>query len=85
MKLTKRQRYILERMRDGEELAAEGREVWIGTEKTSPMILVSLLRLCAISPDPLSHVYYQINETGRKMLNGDFSDLHSLIFKHGKA
>lgn len=66
--LTPRQLEILARMEDdGEELVVEGREVWIGYERTTPWTVRALLRVCAISDvsDVKGLERYAINGTGR--------------------
>ena len=54
------------------ELVQEGREVWLGYERSSPQIVYALLRACAIKDvsDSSSDIVrrYVINETGRTLL-----------------
>ncbi len=76
--LTKRQREILTLMADRPddddgELVLEGREAWLGLERTSPAMVWSLVRLMAVSNedgdgrlDGLTR--WRINETGRRLL-----------------
>lgn len=53
--ITRRQREVLEKMRDGEEeLVYERGEGWVGLEKVAPRTVFALLRLAAISLDPWS-------------------------------
>lgn len=57
---------------DDGELVQEGREVWIGQQRTSPRIVLALLRACAIKDDSDngrdSFRRYVINETGLAIL-----------------
>lgn len=77
--LTRRQREILQWLADHEddedgELVQEGREVWYGLERTSPGLVLSLVRMMAISADGLgggigSRVErWRINGTGKRIL-----------------
>ena len=76
-RLSPRALAILAKMWDDEdsldgELVQEGREVWLGYERSSPQIVYALLRACAIKDvsDSSNDVVrrYVINETGRKLL-----------------
>ena len=72
MKLTKRQRELLERMAAGEELVESGLEVWIGDERTNMQMLLFFLRNVLMSEDAgysgAGSRYYYINEWGRRVL-----------------
>lgn len=68
---------ILDKMWDHEneadgELVSEGREVWLGLERTSLPVVYALLRACAIKDVSDSRHdgmrRYVINETGREVL-----------------
>ncbi len=84
--LTKRQREILGKMRDHRhqddgELVMEGREVWLGLERSSPQLVLNLLRLCALrleSGEPGGCERYTISGTGLKLLEGNDEDLKLL-------
>lgn len=69
-RLTNRQREILNLMRDGEELAAYGLEIWCGDIKTSRQLFNFLLRHVLISQDSEQEHYYHINEAGLRLLDG---------------
>jgi hypothetical protein len=70
--LTPRQKEILQRVRDGEDLIKEGRTAYIGYEATSSQTVNALLRVCAISLDGFSKLggpeRYVINGTGKEIL-----------------
>ena len=74
--LTARQREILTIMADKAhtedgELVMEGREVWLGLERTNTSTAFGLLRLCAIrleSGEPSGLERYTINETGLSLI-----------------
>jgi hypothetical protein len=66
--LTPREIEVLRLMDRGEELAQDGRCAYIGNERTSPHVVMDLLKHCAISQDSMSETYYHINETGRKII-----------------
>jgi hypothetical protein len=78
--LTKREIEILTRMRDAPEGSDEselvyegGRAAWLGLSRVATRTLYKLLRLAAVSADPLSDggvERYHINETGRGLLEG---------------
>ena len=90
--LTKRQREVLEKMRgrrdeeDG-ELVMEGREVWLGLERSSPQLVLNLLRLAAIRLEggEVGGVErYAISGTGLKLLQGNDEDLKLLAKARGR-
>lgn len=73
MKLTKRQREILEGLAsddDEKDLIQDGREVWFGDSRTNAQMIFFLLRHVLISQDESSPgVYrYTINEWGERAL-----------------
>lgn len=81
--LTKRQREILTIMRDqDEELVYERGVGYIFESPVAARTVFALLRLCAISlqsdSEPGGFERYRINGTGRKLLEGDASDLDLL-------
>lgn len=57
---------------DDGELVWEGREIWVGDERTSSAVALELLRACAVkdvSDHPDSAMRrYAINETGRAII-----------------
>jgi hypothetical protein len=68
--LTKRQKQLLEMMRDGEEMVIYGRDVWVGDERTSPKIWKFFIEHILISGDSVMKAYYHINESGKLLLEG---------------
>lgn len=74
--LTDRQHEILTVMADKAdtdegELVMEGREVWLGLERTNKATVLALLRLCAIrleSGEPGGCERYTINATGLDLI-----------------
>jgi hypothetical protein len=74
MYLTRRQREVLTKLRDEPDcdLAVSGLECWVGNEKTSLALAYALLRLMLLSPVDMggSAAYYEINESGRRALDG---------------
>ncbi len=84
MKLTRRQREILEGLAsddDEKDLVQDGREVWFGDERTNAQMIFFLLRHVLISQDESSPgVYrYTINEWGKRALTDpDFDPLGEL-------
>lgn len=84
MKLTKRQREILDRMATGEEFMECGLEVWIGDDdRTSHKVLFTFLRNCLVSEDNVQGSdcrYYHVNEWGlRALADPDFEPLRELL------
>ena len=82
--LTKRQRFILELMRDeDEEFVYEAGMAYVGEFSTSKYMLMNLLRLCAIKLEDGCEIgrgleRYTLSGTGKKLLLGDTSDLELL-------
>lgn len=78
VRLTLRQRQVLTLMlEEDEDLVCEGLDAWVGDERTSVSLIMSLLRLCAVSEDTFSGDSYRIftiNETGKQLLEGLLSD-----------
>lgn len=69
--LTERQRQILTKMRDeGEDVIAYGIEVWCGYEKISMATLNFFLRHCLVSQNGMEPHHYDINESGKLLLEG---------------
>lgn len=68
--LTPRQRCILEWMRDGEEIAAEGIHAWCGNERISSATLRFFIDHVLVSRDSVSGMYWHINDSGRLLLEG---------------
>jgi len=68
--LSKRQRFILEMMRDGEEIAADGLSVWCGNERTSRSTLNFFIENVLVSQDGVVGTYWHINESGKLLLEG---------------
>ena len=69
---------LLERLYEAEreeryedaEIVCDGRECWIGLEKTSRQIVYQLLRLCVIGDvSDGGTERYTLNEEGRKVVN----------------
>lgn len=84
--LTKRQRFLLEMMRDeDEEFVYEAGCAYVGEVPTSKRMMISLLSLCAIKLEDDSEIggfeRYTISGTGKKLLAGDTSDLKLLAGK----
>jgi hypothetical protein len=54
------------------DLVHEGREAWCGCRRTTPRVVVELLRLAAIKASWMERdgaaAFYEINETGRALL-----------------
>lgn len=73
MRLTNRQREILQYLIDNpdEDIMLEGTKAYYGTEITSVGTIYALLRICAISQDGYSDLRYNINETGRNLVNNE--------------
>ena len=75
MRLTARQREILEGLRDdssGLDLVEEGLEAWFGDERTSVRTIIFFLRHCLISLESNEGCrcrYYRINEWGCRALD----------------
>jgi len=90
--LTPRQRLLLERMRDGEEIYYDSGRGCIGGEEepskellgVSARMFYSLLRLCAIQCDSSCKTYWHITGTGRKLLDGDTSGLQ-IVYGSSKS
>lgn len=81
--LTKRELEVLQKMKENELLTySKGSGWWIGEEKTSGRLAMSLLRNCLISEDSFcagrdNYVNYYINETGESAL--DFGECDSFL------
>lgn len=78
MKLTARQREILEGLKQAEtdphsecDLVEDGNQVWFGNERTNHATLLVFLRNCLVTPDEFEGgcTYFDINEWGRKVLH----------------
>ena len=82
-KLTSTQKNILKRMHSGEDLTfSKGGGWWIGNDMTSGKLVNSLIRHCAISQDSFSsdkYQIYEINETGRFILEKGFFYIHKKL------
>lgn len=93
MRLTRRERQILEGLRRGEDdleydgdndLAEGGGEVWFGAQRTNHQLLYSLLRNALISKHEDSGMdtsYYRINGWGRLALKDPDFDPQSRMLK----
>ena len=72
MKLTKRQREILEGLASDDpekDLVEDGELVWFGDQRTSTSMVIWLLRHALVSHDDLGGCnHYEINEWGRRVL-----------------
>ncbi len=73
MKLNKRQRQLLELMRDGEDCVdeREADAVYVGLERTNVQMLMFFLRNCLIKGPDTSDVdnRYELGEWGRRALD----------------
>lgn len=95
--LTRRQREVLEHLREHYgteegELVHEGRQAFLGSsadDPVAPRTVFALLRLCAITPigeeKDRGANYYEISGTGKKILDGDLSDLELIREKVREA
>jgi hypothetical protein len=91
MKLTKRQRQILEGLRQAEDeassdfdLVESGNEVWFGCERTNFPTLLFFLKNCLVSitedSEHMDSNYYRINGWGCKALDDpDFDPEQTLM------
>lgn len=75
MTLTLRARYVLEQLANDDletqEIVCSGGTCWIGLERTSYAIVRQLLRDVLINFDDLGGAeHYEINESGRRFLQG---------------
>lgn len=78
MKLTRRQREILEGLRRAEndpqcecDLVESAGQVWFGDQRTNHATLLFFLRHCLVGPDDPAcggSTYYHISERGRRAL-----------------
>lgn len=69
--LTKRQLEVLRKMRDeGEELAIDGTVGYVGTERISYSTFRAFLENVLISRESYSSIYWHINESGLRLLDG---------------
>lgn len=68
--LTDRQHQILEMMRDGEEIAADGLRVWCGNKRISARTLHFFIENILVSRDGKGSMYWHINESGKRLLDG---------------
>jgi hypothetical protein len=76
--LTKRQREVLQHLRDNEHdphegaITCEGLACWIGDERTNWKMVKSLIDIVVVSQEISSKVlYYTINESGKRLLDGE--------------
>jgi hypothetical protein len=72
MKLTKKQKALLQKMVDeDEDLVVYGHEVWVGDQRTSRHMWLFFLRNVLISQDSVLPHYYHINHSGKRALAGE--------------
>jgi len=83
-KLTPKQKEILERMLEGEDLCySKGGGWWIGEDLTTGKLINTLLSVCAISQDQYSTEkmqHYYINENGKKSLETGHLWIHKKLY-----
>lgn len=87
MRLTQRQRQLLELMRGGEDCIQEGLGVWIGEERTTVATLLFFLRNCLLTgPDDSGGCdRYELSEWGVRALSQIDFDPQAELQKAVKA
>jgi hypothetical protein len=87
MRLTVRQRQLLELMRSGEDCIEERRGVWVGEEQTNVATLLFFLRHCLVSEieNPGGLRMYEINGWGERALVDESFDPAAELTRAARA